>query len=73
MEQIRRGAVVRAVRGPKGDWTLTQQPEVEGAFVAMDPRNGAIKALVGGFDFNRFGRPKTLLLDNQIYEPAKGQ
>ena len=52
-KQIRRGAVVRAVRGPKGDWTLTQQPEVEGAFVAMDPRTGAIKALVGGFDFGK--------------------
>lgn len=52
-KQIRRGAVVRAVRGPKGDWTLTQQPEVEGAFVAMDPDSGAIKALVGGFDFGK--------------------
>ena len=52
-KQIRRGAVVRAVRGAKGDWTLTQQPEVEGAFVAMDPRSGAIRALVGGFDFGK--------------------
>ena len=51
--QIRRGAVVRAVKGPKGDWTLTQQPEVEGAFVAMDPNTGAIRALVGGFDFGK--------------------
>ncbi|MDT7837577.1 penicillin-binding protein 1A [Aquabacterium sp. OR-4] len=52
-KQIRRGAVVRAVRGAKGDWTLTQLPEVEGAFVALDPRNGAIRALVGGFDFGK--------------------
>ncbi len=52
-KQIRRGAVVRAVRGPKGDWTLTQQPEVEGAFVAMEPRTGAIRALVGRFDFGK--------------------
>jgi len=52
-KQIRRGAVVRAVRSSKGDWTLTQQPEVEGAFVAMDPRTGAIRALVGGFDFDK--------------------
>jgi penicillin-binding protein 1A len=52
-KQIRRGAVVRAVRSPKGEWTLTQQPEVEGAFVAMDPRSGAIRALVGGFDFGK--------------------
>jgi penicillin-binding protein 1A len=52
-KQIRRGAVVRAVRSPKGDWTLTQLPEVEGAFVAMDTRTGAIRALVGGFDFGK--------------------
>jgi penicillin-binding protein 1A len=51
--QIRRGAVVRAVKGAKGEWTLTQQPEVEGAFVAMDPNTGAIRALVGGFDFGK--------------------
>ena len=50
-KQIRRGAVVRAVRGAKGEWTLTQVPEVEGAFVAMETHTGAIKALVGGFDF----------------------
>ena len=54
--QIRPGAVVRAIRGPKGDWTLTQQPEVEGAFVSMDPRTGQVRALVGGFDYakNKF-------------------
>jgi len=52
-KQIRRGAVVRVVRGPKGDWTLTQLPEVEGAFVAMDTRTGGIRALVGGFDFGK--------------------
>ena len=51
--QIRRGAVVRAMRNAKGDWMLTQLPEVEGAMVAMDPRTGAIRALVGGFDFGK--------------------
>jgi penicillin-binding protein 1A len=51
--QIRRGAVVRALRNAKGEWALTQLPEVEGAVVAMDPRNGAIRALVGGFDFGK--------------------
>ncbi len=49
--QIRRGAVVRAMQDSKGNWLLTQVPEVEGAFVSMDPRTGAIRALVGGFDF----------------------
>ena len=51
--RIRRGAVVRVLKGPKGQWSLTQLPEVEGALVAMDPRTGAVRALVGGFDFDR--------------------
>ena len=51
--QIRRGAVVRVLEAPKGTWTLTQQPEVEGALVAMDPRTGAVRSLVGGFDFGK--------------------
>ena len=50
---IRRGSVVRLAKTPKEAWGLTQLPEVEGAFVAMDPRDGAIKAMVGGFEFNR--------------------
>jgi len=49
--QIRPGAVIRLTRGPKGDWSVTQLPEVEGAFVAIDPRTGAVRAMVGGFDY----------------------
>jgi penicillin-binding protein 1A len=51
--KIRPGAVVRVVRQGENDWRITQQPEVEAAFVAMDPRSGAIRALVGGFDFQK--------------------
>ena len=51
--KIRPGAVIRAVKTAKGPWEITQLPEVEGAFVALDPRDGAIRALVGGFDFNK--------------------
>lgn len=56
--KIRPGAVVRAMKGAKGDWMLTQLPEVEGAFVSMDPRTGELRAMVGGFDFakNKFNR-----------------
>ena len=50
-KQIRRGAVVRVLKNAKGQWSLTQVPEVEGAFVALDPVSGSIRALVGGFDF----------------------
>jgi penicillin-binding protein 1A len=54
--KLRRGAVVRVVKTAKGNWELTQLPEVEGAFVAMDPRTGSITAMVGGFDYakNKF-------------------
>lgn len=51
--QIRRGAVVRVIKGAKGEWTLTQVPEVEGAFVAMDPQTGEVRAMVGGFDYSK--------------------
>ena len=51
--KIRRGAVIRVVKTPKNAWEITQLPEVEGAFVALDPRTGAIRALVGGFDFDK--------------------
>ena len=51
--KIRRGAVIRVVKTPKDAWEITQLPEVEGALVALDPRSGAIRALVGGFDFDK--------------------
>lgn len=54
--KLRKGALIRVAKTSKGTWEITQLPEVEGAFVAVDPRDGSIKALVGGFDFakNKF-------------------
>ena len=51
--KLRPGALIRVVKSPKNTWEITQLPEVEGAFVAIDPRDGAIRSLVGGFDFNK--------------------
>jgi penicillin-binding protein 1A len=51
--KIRRGAVIRVAKTLKNTWEITQLPEVEGAMVALDPRNGSIRALVGGFDFDK--------------------
>ncbi len=51
--KLRRGAVIRVSKTAKDTWEITQLPEVEGAFVALDPRDGSIKALVGGFDFGK--------------------
>ncbi len=52
-KKIRRGAIVRVLQNSKGQWSLTQVPEVEGGFVAMDPISGSIRALVGGFDYRK--------------------
>jgi penicillin-binding protein 1A len=51
-KRMRRGAIVRVQREGKG-WQISQLPEVEAAFVALNPQDGAIRALVGGFDFAR--------------------
>jgi penicillin-binding protein 1A len=61
---ITRGSVIRllaqpaaraAARGvaPATEWTVAQWPEAQAAFVALDPGTGRMRALVGGFDFNR--------------------
>ncbi|MBY0264906.1 MAG: penicillin-binding protein 1A [Burkholderiales bacterium] len=52
-QRIRRGAVVRISKDEKGRWQFAQMPQVESALVSADPRTGAIRALVGGFDFGR--------------------
>lgn len=51
--QIRRGAVIRVQQTASGSYRIRQLPEVEAALVSVDPNNGAIKSLVGGFDFTR--------------------
>ena len=52
-QRIRRGSIIRVVKDDKDRWQIAQLPEVEGALVSMDPVDGRILALVGGFDFNR--------------------
>jgi penicillin-binding protein 1A len=51
--RIRRGAIVRIQAADKIGWQILQLPEVEAAFIAMSPNTGAVRALVGGFDFGR--------------------
>ncbi len=51
--RIRRGAVVRLSRDDKGRWQIAQLPQVESALISARPSDGAILALVGGFDFDR--------------------
>ena len=52
-QRINIGAIIRLQKDDKGIWQISQLPEVEAAFVSADPRNGAIYALIGGFDFNQ--------------------
>ncbi|NOU26079.1 MAG: penicillin-binding protein 1A [Methylotenera sp.] len=54
---LKKGALIR-VLNTKNDksadsWRIVQLPQVESALIALDPENGAVRALVGGFDFNR--------------------
>ena len=50
-KRIQRGAVIRVMLEGK-NWAITQIPEVQSAFVAASTTDGAIRALVGGFDYN---------------------
>jgi len=44
------GAVVY-IREQDGQWRISQIPEVSGAFIAINPQNGAVEAVVGGYSF----------------------
>jgi penicillin-binding protein 1A len=52
-KRIQRGAIVRIQKDEKGAWSILQLPEVESAFVSVNPHDGAVRSLVGGFDYNR--------------------
>ena len=52
-DRLRRGAVLRVTQDDKGVFRIAQMPQVEAALVAMDPKDGAVRTLVGGFDFSK--------------------
>ncbi len=52
-QRVNRGAIIRVQKDEKDRWQISQLPVVEASLASMDPRDGAIRALVGGFDFNR--------------------
>jgi penicillin-binding protein 1A len=51
-KRIRRGAIIRVTQEGK-IWHITQMPDVEAAFISANTEDGGIRALIGGFDFNR--------------------
>ena len=48
----KRGDLIRVIEDENNSLRLSQQPQAEGSLVVQDPKNGAIVALQGGFDFN---------------------
>ena len=52
-QRLRRGALIRVQKDEKGHWQISQLPQVEAALVSIDPADGAMRSLVGSFDFNR--------------------
>jgi penicillin-binding protein 1A len=46
------GDIIRVKANEDKTYSLSQVPDVSGGFVAVNPSNGAIRALVGGYDFN---------------------
>jgi penicillin-binding protein 1A len=52
-EVLKAGDIVRVVRDDEETWHLAEIPAAQGALVALNPENGAIEALVGGFSFLR--------------------
>jgi penicillin-binding protein 1A len=51
--RLDRGAIVRVLQDDKGRWAISQFPQAQAAFVALDPGTGRVRAMVGGFDFTR--------------------
>ncbi|HEX4480215.1 MAG TPA: penicillin-binding protein 1A [Rudaea sp.] len=47
------GDIIRVARNDEGKWKMSQVPAVQGALIALNPEDGAIKAEVGGFSFAR--------------------
>lgn len=49
---VSKNDIVRLIPTTNGNWQLGQIPEVQGSLVSLNPETGAVRALVGGFDFN---------------------
>ncbi|MFC5581631.1 penicillin-binding protein 1A [Rhodanobacter terrae] len=50
---LKRGDIIRLARDEKGEWQLAQIPAAQAALTSINPEDGAIQALVGGFNFVR--------------------
>ncbi len=62
---VRNGDLIRVLQTADQHWQLSQFPEIEGALVSMDPSDGAIRALVGGFNFYQSNYNRALQAERQ--------
>jgi penicillin-binding protein 1A len=53
VQRLKRGAIIRITQEENKKWSISQIPQVEAAFISMNSQDGGIRALVGGFDYNR--------------------
>ena len=67
--QVKKGHVIevalKQVEGKRVHWVLEQTPAVEGGLIAIDPRTGGIRAMVGGYDFLRSEYNRALIAHRQ--------
>ncbi|MEO6823167.1 MAG: penicillin-binding protein 1A [Nitrosospira sp.] len=52
-QHIRSGSLIRIRKNEKGTWQIVQLPQVEASLISINSRDGSIRAMIGGFDFNR--------------------
>lgn len=50
---LKEGDVIRVLRDEDDQLRFSQVPAIQAALVSLDPNSGAIRSLVGGFDFNQ--------------------
>lgn len=62
---LKQGDLIRVEQMPDNTWGLAQVPQVEGALVALNPKNGAIIALVGGFSYTRSNFNRVIQAERQ--------
>lgn len=50
---LKAGDLIRVIQKADGNWSLTQVPAAQASLIAINPDNGGIQAMVGGFDFDQ--------------------
>ena len=68
---VKLGDVIRVYKDANNVWHMGQIPEAQGALVAVDPNDGAIRALVGGYDFYRSKFNRAVQAKRQIGSSIK--